>query len=152
MEPTPSPEGGAPGHSAPSLPSDTAARKRVHFAPEAKKDDGPPKPNTLFGTMMRYVFRDRRAPLVPGDDVVRVLALNGDLKMLAMMMLMLLDLIARCEKNKTNPTLVLPRGGGSVNMVTSAHLPYMRKYVQYIEKVIKAVVSRQASQSGGGGK
>jgi hypothetical protein len=159
MEPAPPPEGGAPGQSAPSLPVQSAPslpgntptrRKRVRFVRTAKNHDGLWKPNEWFEKMMKFAFRDRRAPLAPAD-VLTVIALNGDLKMLAMMMLMLLDLIARCEENGTNRTVVLPRGGGTASMVTSEHLPYMRNYVQHIEKVIQVVTSRQASQSGGDG-
>jgi uncharacterized membrane protein YgcG len=122
----------------------------VHFALDTKTHDGLWKTSEWFEKMMKFAFRDRRVPLALAD-VVTVLAQSGDLKMLAMMMLMLLDLIARCEKNGTGRTLVLPKGGGTASMVTSEHLLYMRKYVQHIEKVIQAVTSRQASQSGGDG-
>jgi hypothetical protein len=137
----------------PSLPGDVAGTPRkVRFAPEAKTNNGPARLNALFEEFVTKDMFPKNGERPYDEKVVVRLAQSGDLWILAMMQFMLLDLIARSEESKTGRTLVLPRGGGSASMVTSEHIPHMRNYVQYIEKVIKAVVSKQTGCSGGGGQ
>ncbi len=109
----------------------------MRFHKSVKRNDGLRHTTDMFHEYMRDVFR--RVAREGGETTVSILARNLNVQGLVTVRRMLMELIERCEVAPSSRAAVLHHGGGSVGSITTAHIPYLRSHVEYLETVIDKV-------------
>ena len=115
----------------------SATIARLGFAPDTKTHDGLCPTNKMFEEYMKDVFR---IVVRPNREItVSHLARDLNIQGLQTLRTMLKNLMMRCKRSLQSRAILLPGGGGSMLVIHTKHLPYLRSHVKYLDIVIKKV-------------